>query len=123
VVASTSTGTRRANYNGGSILVTSGRNAKNYINKAAFSAAPAGAFGNSGVSNVLGPGLQQTDATLSKGFATERRIQGKFQADFFNVFNHTNYNTLNTTTTNSSFGTLSTSYPQRQMQLGAKVIF
>jgi len=123
VTSSTSTGTRRANYVGGPFLVTSGRNANNYINKAAFTAPSAGAFGNAGVSDVLGPGLEQTDATLSKGFATEKRIQGKFQADFFNVFNHTNYSTLNTTTTSSSFGTLSAAYPQRQMQLGAKIIF
>jgi len=123
IVGNTSTGTRRANYVGGSYLVTSGRNANNYINKAAFTAAPANAFGTSGVSNVQGPGLEQSDITLGKGFATERRVQGRFQADMFNVFNHTNYSTLNTTVTNSNFGTLSAAYPPRQMQFGLKLTF
>ncbi len=123
VNGNTSTGNRRADYLGGNYLVESGRNANNYINKAAFTAAPAGRFGTSGVSEIEGPGLQQADATLSKTFAAEKRVQGKFQWDMFNVLNRTNYSNLNATTTNSSFGTISAAYPPRQMQLGLKILF
>ena len=123
IIGNTSTGNRRADYLGGGYLVQSGRNANNFINKAAFAAAPAGRFGTSGVSPVEGPGLQQADATLAKTFASEKRVQGRFQADMFNVLNHTNYSNLNATTTNSSFGTISAAYPPRQMQFGLRIIF
>jgi hypothetical protein len=123
ITGSTSTTTRRADYLGGPYLVQSGRNANNYINKAAFAAAPASRFGTSGVAPVEGPGLQQIDATLAKTFAAEKRVQGRFQWDMFNVLNRTNYSNLNATTTNSSFGTISAAYPPRQMQFGLKILF
>ncbi len=123
ITGNTSTGTRRADFVGGPYLVQSGRNANNYINKAAFKAAPDTRFGNSGVSAVEGPGLQQIDATLAKTFAAERRVQGRFQADMFNVLNRTNYSNLNATTTNSNFGTITSAYPPRQMQFGLKILF
>jgi hypothetical protein len=123
IIGSTSTGNRRADYLGGPYLVQSGRNANNFINKAAFTAAPAGRFGTSGVSPVEGPGLQQVDATLAKTFAAEKRVQGRFQVDMFNALNRTNYSNLNATTTSSSFGTISAAYPPRQMQLGLKILF
>jgi hypothetical protein len=123
ITGNTSTGTRRADFVGGPYLVQTGRNANNYINKAAFKAAPDIRFGNSGVAAVQGPGLQQIDATLAKTFAAEKRVQGRFQADMFNVLNRTNYSNLNAVTTNSNFGTISAAYPPRQMQFGLKILF
>ncbi|HEY6375256.1 MAG TPA: carboxypeptidase regulatory-like domain-containing protein, partial [Edaphobacter sp.] len=123
ITGNTSTGNRRADYVGGPYLVQSGRNANGYINTAAFKAAPDTRFGNSGVSAVQGPGLQQIDTTLAKTFAAERRVNARFQWDLFNVLNRTNYSNLNSTTTNSNFGTISAAYPPRQMQFGLKIIF
>ncbi len=69
---------------------------------------------------VSGPGLAQTDATLSKFFPITERVRVKFQADAFNVLNRTNFNGLNLTTTNSNFGTISSAFPPRQLQLGVE---
>jgi hypothetical protein len=123
IIGNTSTGNRRADYKGGSYLVQSGRNANNYINPAAFATAPNGRYGTSGVSPVEGPGLQQIDATLAKTFMAEKRVSARFQWDVFNTLNRTNYSNLNATTTNSSFGTISSAYPPRQMQFGLKILF
>ncbi len=123
IISSTSTGNRRADFLGGPYLVQSGRNANNFINKTAFTAPPPGRFGTSGVSPVEGPGLQQIDATLAKTFFAEKRVQGRFQWDMFNILNRTNYSNLNATTTSSSFGTISAAYPPRQMQFGLKILF
>jgi Carboxypeptidase regulatory-like domain len=130
IAGSTTTGNRRADFQGGPYLVQSGRNANNYINKSAFIAPNAGVFGNSGVAPVEGPGLQQIDATLAKTFAAERRVQARFQWDMFNVLNRTNYSNLNatlptrgTSLTNNPFGTISAAYPPRQMQFGLRIIF
>ncbi len=122
-------GNRRAQYLGGSYYNQGPRfslpgHVAQYLNQAAFGAPPAGAFGNSGVGAVVLPGLQQGDVTLAKLFDFTNRLQFKLQADAFNVLNHTNYSSLGTTATSgSSFGQLNGSYPPRQMQFGAKLIF
>jgi len=85
---------------------------------------PTGAnYGNAPYGAVQGPGLAQTDATLSKFFPITERVRVKFQADAFNVLNRTNFNGLNLTTTNSNFGTISSAFPPRQLQIGLKALF
>jgi TonB-dependent Receptor Plug Domain. len=85
---------------------------------------PSGAsYGNAPYGAVEGPGLAQTDVTLSKFFPIVERVRVKFQADAFNVLNRTNFNGLNLTTTNANFGTISSAFPPRQLQLGLKVLF
>lgn len=129
VTGNTSTGSRRAQYLGGSQyakgnrFVLSGHQAQ-YLNPAAFSAAPNGAFGSAGVGSVVLPSLQQADTTLSKIFGIGEHVNFKLNADVFNVLNHTNYSSLNTTATaGAAFGRLNGAYPNRQMQFGAKLIF
>jgi len=121
---------RRANYNAGVPVYMKGSrfalasHQAQWLNPAAFSAAPNSGFGSAGFGQVLLPSLQQVDATLSKVFAITERVSFKFQADAFNALNHTNYSSLGTTATSgSSFGRLSGAYPNRQLQLGAKVTF
>jgi hypothetical protein len=129
ITGNTSTGSRRANYLGGSMyakdnrFTLSGHQAQ-WLNPLAFSAAPAGSFGSAGVGSVILPSLQQADVTLSKIFTFGERVQFKLQADSFNALNHTNYSTLDTTATDgTSFGRLNGAYPPRQFQFGAKLIF
>ncbi len=130
IIGNTSTGSRRANYNAGVPVYMKGNrftlanHQAQWLNPAAFSAAPNSGFGSAGVGQVLLPSLQQVDATLSKVFTITERIGFKFQADAFNALNHTNYSSLGTTATSgSSFGRLNGAYPNRQLQLGAKVTF
>jgi hypothetical protein len=80
-------------------------------------------FGNAPYGAIVGPGLAQTDMTLSKFFPVTERVRVKFQADAFNVLNRTNFNGLNLTASNSNFGTISSAFPPRQLQLGVKVLF
>jgi hypothetical protein len=131
ITASAATlGTRRANYVAGQpIYMKDSRFAlpnhlSQYLNPAAFTAPPAASFGNAGVGQVVLPGLQQLDISLAKLFSITERVQFKFQADGFNVANHTNYSSLGTTATSgSSFGRLNGAYPPRQLQFGGKIIF
>jgi hypothetical protein len=123
ITGSTSVNTRRADYLGGPITVNSpGPNL--WFNTAAFVTSPNGRYGNSGTGIVEGPGLQTYDLSLAKHFALTERFDLKFQGDFFNAPNVTNFSTLNTTVTNtSSFGTLSAAYPPRNVQLSLKLSF
>ena len=95
-----------------------------WINPAAFSIVGNGVLGTAGVGNIVQPGLTQFDVTASKLFDFHERVQFKLAADAFNLFNHTNYSSLDTNVSDgASFGRLNGAYPNRQLQLGAKVIF
>lgn len=96
-----------------------------YLNKAAFVQTPktASRFGNAGYAPIEGPGLAQTDATLSKFFPITERVRVKIQADAFNILNRTNFNGLNLNISNTNYGTFSSSFPPRQLQLGARILF
>jgi hypothetical protein len=133
---SSSTGNRRANYYGGNKYAKDNRHTlpshqAQWLNNGlspdgvhrVFDVPASGAFGTSGVGNIILPGLQQGDVTLSKLFDFHERVQFKLQADAFNVLNHTNYSSLDTNVSDVGFGRLNGAYPNRQMQFGAKLIF
>ena len=50
-----------------------------------------GTFGNAGRNIVLGPGYQNWDISFFKGFPVREQMRFEFRADFFNVWNHTNF--------------------------------
>ncbi len=123
-------GNVRPDYNGGKIIANNHAGLNGYAcGTAATGCAnpftiPTGAnYGNAPYGAVRGPGLAQTDVTLSKFFPIGERVRVKFQADAFNVLNRTNFNGLNLTTTNTNFGTISSAFPPRQLQLGLKALF
>ncbi len=101
----------------GAAVVTPTRGAFSQVPKTAFR------FGNSGYGAIVGPGLAQTDATLSKFFPITESIRMKFQWDVFNALNRTNFNGINLNANNSNFGTFSSAFPPRQMQFGLKLLF
>ena len=123
-------GGRRANIISGASLYakdnrfTIANHQAQWINPAAFAAPAATALGTAGVGNIVQPGLTQFDMTASKVFDFHERVQFKLAADAFNLFNHTNYSSLDTNVSDgASFGRLNGAYPNRQLQLGAKVTF
>jgi hypothetical protein len=101
----------------------SNQNVNNWLNKAAFAAASAGVWGNSGIDIVEAPVLQPHDLSPAKHFRLTERMNLRLQADFYNGPNVANCNGLNTTITSSAYGTISSAYPQRQIQLALKLAF
>ncbi len=122
ITGSTAEGTRRADYNGQPLYDLS-QGPNGWFNTAAFTAAPISRLGNSGVGNVEGPGLKSFNLSMSKSVTYRDRYNLKFQTDLFNAPNHSNFTGLGTTSTSSGFGTLSTAYPPRQIQLSLKLNF
>ena len=130
IQGNSSVGGRRSNYVAGTALYAKdsrfalANHQAQWINPAAFTVPAAGSFGTAGVGNIVQPGLTQADVTLSKLFDFHERVQFKIQADAYNVLNHTNYSSLDTNVSDgASFGRLNGAYPNRQLQLGAKVVF
>ena len=122
VTGNTATGTRRADYVGGSKLLDN-PGVNGWINPAAFKAAPVDRLGNGGFASVQGPGLQTYNLAIAKNFKVHEGWNLKFQTDFFNAFNVANFTGLDLNSSNRAFGTLASAYPARQVQMQMKLTF
>jgi Carboxypeptidase regulatory-like domain/TonB-dependent Receptor Plug Domain/TonB dependent receptor len=81
-------------------------------------------FGNAPRNVARGTPFYQMDLGLHKSFGLQgdsRRIEARIEA--FNLFNTTNFQTANGSRSASSFGTITSTFPARQMQLGVKFYF
>ncbi len=88
-----------------------------------FSAPVGFALGDSGVGKVYGPRYQDWDMSLAKAVHIKERGQLQFQAQFFNIFNHPNFQSPDTGVTDSNFGVISGDILPRQGQLGMVLSF
>ena len=80
-------------------------------------------LGNSGVGDVYGPRYQDWDITASKGIFFGESKQLRFQASFFNAFNHVNLGQPDTGVNDSTFGVISSDFQPRYGQLGMTFTF
>jgi len=103
-----------------------------WMNYCAFTDPPFGSFGDVGRNTVEGPGYQIWDFSLFKNFPIRERAKLEFRAEFFNVFNHPNFqfaksgpqNSINTTTWGTpEFGFLTAARDPRQIQFALKLSF
>ncbi|MEO8075366.1 MAG: TonB-dependent receptor, partial [Acidobacteriota bacterium] len=81
-------------------------------------------FGNAPRNAARGTPFSQMDLGLHKAFGPQgdaRRIEARIEA--FNLFNRTNFQTANGNRSSSAFGTITSAFPARQIQLGVKLYF
>jgi hypothetical protein len=71
--------------------------------------APIGRFGNTQVGSVVGPGMVNLSAGVSKSFVLTERARLKAEGTFTNVLNHTNLGDPNMNLSSSSFGKITSS--------------
>ncbi len=104
-------------------------NLTSYINKAAWSLAPAGTFGNSGRGMFRGPGQWNVDTSIFKDFPIAERLKVQFRAEAFNLLNHANFALGSDTGTSlnmnsATFGQItSTSVNARLIQFALRLNF
>jgi hypothetical protein len=108
-----------------------------WFNPACYSQPTPGTPGNSGRTNVTGPGLVNTDFSIIKDTRISKISEAfdvQFRAEFFNIFNHANFSlpTATVFTQTSSGGAVpattagqitSTVGTSRQIQFGVKILF
>jgi hypothetical protein len=86
---------------------------------------PSQPFGNAPRNSVRGPRFTQFDAVASKNvrlpYGTNTALQ--FRLEAFNLFNHTNFRAPNGSRSSGAFGTITSTYDPRQLQLGVKLLF
>jgi len=123
----------RADYLGGEIIV------KDYANRlwfdpSVFGRPKDGQLGNTGRNFLRGPGFTNFDLSLFKDFKFTERLKLQYRAEFFNIFNHTQWFGINTDISNlaqggdrvsdpGTFGQLNSTRDARKIQMALKLTF
>jgi len=102
-----------------------------YFNPSAFVQPVPGTYGNAGRNVLVGPGLNEFDFSLARRFSLGDRFNLQFRSEFFNILNHTNFNTPSPVVFTSASGgpsptagiITSTATTSRQIQFGLKLLW
>jgi len=113
--------------------------AAEWFDTSIYSAPAAGTWGNTGIDSVTGPGRDNWNVSLFKNFvfSEERGSSLQFRAEFFNVWNHTQFignsiqggisNSISFNATGgqvpSNFGQVTSANDPRTIQLALKLYF
>jgi outer membrane receptor for ferrienterochelin and colicin len=94
-----------------------------------FSSPCLACVGNLARNTFVGPAIWAADMTLSKTFLLTERVKMKFDANGFNVFNHTNFllasvgGGAHNNYTRANFGQAAATLNPRELQFGLKISF
>ena len=132
--AGTLGGGPRPDYIGGDVKLENPTR-ENYFNIFAFARPQQGSLGNLGRNTLRGPGINNWDVSLFKNTRIGERVNVQLRFETFNVFNHTQWDGLNTglnapnpgvvptAATRGQFGTVTSTRDPRNIQLGMKLLF
>jgi hypothetical protein len=84
---------------------------------------PSQPFGNAERNSVRGPGFWQVDLAASKQVALSQAARLEFRIEAFNLFDRSNFRAPEGNRSLASFGTITSTYDPRQMQLGIKLLW
>ncbi|HJS99080.1 MAG TPA: TonB-dependent receptor [Terriglobales bacterium] len=83
----------------------------------------AGQFGSAGRNIVQGPGLEDWDFSALKNIPLAETKQLQFRAEFFNLFNHSNFRLPDSDISSPTFGQIREALPPRLVQVALKFLF
>jgi Carboxypeptidase regulatory-like domain/TonB dependent receptor-like, beta-barrel len=102
----------------------------NWFNPDAFAMPADGTFGNCPRNSVYGPSFKQIDFSVLKETRLTESKSLEFRAEFFNIFNHPNFDQPNSYYSTSAFGQVFNTFGRtiglgtsRQIQLAMKFIY
>ena len=98
------------------------RSTSRYFNTAAF-VQPVASFGDVGRNTMIGAGLTNLDLTVARNFRVTERSSLQFRTEFFDLFNHPNYNLIGRIVNDPTFGIVQNQLPPRQIQMALKFAF
>jgi Carboxypeptidase regulatory-like domain len=94
-----------------------------WISPSAFVPNPLGTFGNAGYNSLRTPGFFDLDANLTRYFPIREHQRMELRFEFFNLLNHTNFNTPVATENSATFGKILSAGDPRILQFAAKFTF
>jgi hypothetical protein len=80
-------------------------------------------FGNAGRNIVRAPSLFQLDLGLHKDFRITEGSRLEFRTEAFNILNKTNFMAPDSNRSNNSFGTITSTFPWREIQMALRFVF
>lgn len=116
----------RPNITGNPVTPEGQRTTANYLNRATVQIPtdPSHPFGNAGRNNVRSHPFEQVDLGVHKQFrlwSESSRLD--FRTEAFNLTNQTNFQAANSNISSGSFGSITSTYPARQIQFALKLLF
>jgi hypothetical protein len=101
------------------------RTINNWFDRACVSVPtdPRQPFGNAERNSVRGPNFWGLDFVASKRVALGGPAQFEFRLEAFNLLNHTNFRAPNGNRSQGGFGTITSTFDPRQLQLGFKLLW
>ena len=115
-------GTQRPNRIASGSLA-SGQSIDHWFDTAAFTAPSLYSFGNSGTGILTGPGYFNVDLSLVRRFRIREKFALDLRSEWFNAFNHANFNAPNAAIGTGQAGVISSTLPARIIQMAVKVTF
>jgi hypothetical protein len=103
-----------------------------YFNTSVFTLPAVGGIGNQWTNFMYGPGVNDWDVAFSKNIPIREKVSAQLRFEGYNVFNHTQYSGVNTSTSfdpstgkqmNLSFGQLNGDRGPRIIQVSARFSF
>jgi hypothetical protein len=114
----------RPNISGDPLMPEAQRTVTSYLNRSTVSIPlyfqP---FGNAGRNIVRGFAFYQFDMGVSKNFALTERFRLQFRTEAFNLLNRSNFGAPNANISSIAFGTITSTYDPRKLQLALKIQF
>jgi hypothetical protein len=104
-------------------LPTDQRTRLHWFDTNAFVAPVGFRYGTAGRNILEGPGLQNFDLGVLKDFHFTERHRLQFRWELFNALNHTNFGLPSGNVAATSYGTISSANPSRQIQFALKYVF
>jgi hypothetical protein len=94
-----------------------------WFNTSAFAFPAPGTFGNAGRNILDGPGYQNVNVSLMKTTNLAESLNLQLRAEFFNLFNHPNFNLPDNFLGSPTFGRITSARDPRHVQFGVKLLF
>jgi hypothetical protein len=96
-----------------------------WFNQTAFVAPSPSSFqvGNEQRNPMTGPGYNRLDVGLFRNFKLYRSVTFQLRGEGYNIMNHTNWGTIGTTATSTTFGTVTATRDPRILQVAGKINF
>lgn len=99
------------------------RKLNQWFDTSAFAPPAFGFFGNAGVGLIRGPNESVWNWSLYKTFPVTERANFQFRAEFFNIFNHPNFNNVDTGLGSGTYGQITSALDPRIMEFAMRLSF
>ena len=111
------------NYTPGNLSITNPRSGLSYFNTSLFSQEAIGQLGTADRRFFHGPGIANYDMALLKDLAVHESTKLELRFEFFNVFNHAQFNNPSGNINNAAFGYVTSANAPRIGQVALKFLF